>query len=254
MYHRFCGTAPYTPKRMADGVEVGGLRMTTINPLKSCLIEYDQEGCSLSLTIEGTAPMADSVAMTMEEKDGGLKSHMHNAHLETGANVSGAITIRGEKTEIVGGYAYRDIAWGVRDWSGLYLYRLSWPVFTDGKIAGLIHAVAEGGVRTYMKMFYDGKKWLRVKEIEDNIEFAEDGMTVKSLHYRFWDENDKLWEYTGKPIFNYMVPLEGYVPSFNFMEYQLSDGTLGYGTCECGFRLPWDESYFTPAPKRKEID
>ncbi|MBF7084319.1 hypothetical protein IT084_15300 [Desulfallas sp. Bu1-1] len=102
-----------------------------------------------------------------------------------------------------------------------------------------------------MKMVYDGKKWLQLREVEDNIEFSEDGMTVKSLHYRLWDSNDKLWEYTAKPNFNYMIPIDGFLSSMNWMEYRLSDGTIGYGTCECGFRLPWDESYFTPGPTRK---
>lgn len=102
-----------------------------------------------------------------------------------------------------------------------------------------------------MKMVYDGKEWLQVREVEDNIEFAEDGMTVKSLHYRFWDSNNKLWEYTAKPFYTFMIPVDGFLVAMNWLEYRLGDGTVGYGPCECGFRLPWDESYFTPGPTRK---
>ncbi|MGV8075000.1 MAG: hypothetical protein AB2L11_10650 [Syntrophobacteraceae bacterium] len=249
-YNRFCAASPYTSKRMSDGIEVAGLRLTAIEPLKKALVEFDE--LSMSFIFDGTAPMADSIAMTIGEKAAGAAKQRHSTHLEGPARFSGSVTIRGEKTEIFDGYAFRDIHWGVRDWEGMYLYRLSWPIFSNGQSAALIHFINNRGRRAYMKMVYDGKEWLQVKDLEDNIEFAADGMTVKSVHYRFWDRNDKLWEYTAKPIHNYMIPVDGFQTSMNFMEYRLSDGTVGYGTLECGFVLPWNEKYFTPGPKRKD--
>ncbi|MGV8074871.1 MAG: hypothetical protein AB2L11_10000 [Syntrophobacteraceae bacterium] len=250
IYHRFSEAHPYTPKRMLDGIEVAGVRCTTIEPTKKCLIECSLPQCSVSLTFTGTAPMADAIAMTMGVALDPAAVILAGQHLEGPARFSGTVDIRGEKTEIVDGFAFRDVSFGSRDWAQMVFYRLSWPVFQDGRSPALIHAVV-GEKRAYMKMFWDGKQWLQVKDVEDDIEYAEDGQTALSCRYRFWDENDKMWEFTGKHIFTYKIPLNGYVSCMNCMEYRFSDGTVGYGQLECGFVLPWDEKFFTPGPKRK---
>jgi hypothetical protein len=247
VYNRFCAAAPYTPKRMADGVEVANMRITSIEPLKKAVVEYSLDQFSMSLTFDATAPMVD----TIEMEKGKYDKEPIIRHLEGPARVNGSFILRGTKTDIVDGYCVRDISWGVRNWEKMLHYRLSWPFFTNGQVVLITHPLFDKGKRVYMRAVYDGKQWLQIRQVEDKIEFAEDGMTVKSLHYRFWDINDKLWEYTAKPIFNYMIPVDGFRTSMNWMEYRLSDGTVGYGTCECGFRLPWDESFYTPGPTRK---
>ncbi|OUM92061.1 DUF7064 domain-containing protein [Parageobacillus thermoglucosidasius] len=163
--------------------------------------------------------------------------------LEGPASVKGSINLRGTKTDIVNGYCVRDISWGIRDWEKMLHYRLSWPYFTNGKVVAITHAIFENDINNYQMAVYDGNQWLQIHDLEDNIEFAEDGMTVKSLHYRFRDGNNKIWEYTAKPIFNYMIPVDGFRTSMNWMEYRLNDGTVGYGTCECGFRLPLERTF-----------
>ncbi|MCL5056923.1 MAG: hypothetical protein M1130_02780 [Actinobacteria bacterium] len=250
LYNRVVQVAPYTPKRMADpdGVEVANLRFTSIEPLKKALVEYSNDQTSLSLTFEATAPMADAFSITKK----GIDDVDSFVHLEGPTRVNGTLNLRGEKIEIVDGLGFRDVHWGIRDWEFMYTYRLSWPVFTNGQTVAIVHTLTITGKRAYMKMVWDGKEWLPIREVEDNIEFAEDGMTVKSLHYRFWDCNDRLWEYTAKPFYCFMIPVDGFLVAMNWGEYRLSDGTVGYGPIECGFRLPWDPSYFTPGPTRKD--
>jgi hypothetical protein len=246
VYNRFCTVAPYTSRRLEDGVEVANLRMTSIEYLQKSLVEYSLDQFSMNLSFDDMAPMVDTIEMVNVKKD----KEPSYRHLEAPVRVRGSFTLRGETTVIEEGYGVRDISWGVRDWEKMLHYRLSWPVFTNGTVVVITHALYEGG-RGYQMAYYDGNQWKRIKEVEDNIEFAEDDMTIKSLHYRLWDSNDKLIEYTAKPIFNYMIPVDGFRTSMNWMEYKLNDGTVGYGTCECGFLLPWDKSMFIPAPKRK---
>ncbi|MBF7084297.1 hypothetical protein IT084_15190 [Desulfallas sp. Bu1-1] len=247
VHNRFCAASPYTSRRMADGVEVANLRITGIEPLKKALVEYSLDQFSISLTFDATAPMVDTIEMTRGKYD----KEPAFRHLEGPARVNGTLILRGAKTDIVDGYCVRDISWGVRDWERMVYYTLSWPFFTNGQVAVITQPLFDKGKMGYMRAFYDGKQWLQIREVEDNIELAVDGMAVKSLHYRFRDSNDKLWEYTAKPIFNYLIPIDGFVISMNWMEYRLNDGTVGYGTCEYGFRLPWDESFLPPDRREK---
>jgi hypothetical protein len=241
VYNRFCSAAPYTSKRLEEGVEVGNLQMTSIEHLQKSLVEFSLDQFSLSLTFDDRAPMIDTIEMVNGKKD----KEPSYRHLEAPVRATGSFTLRGETTQIEQGYGVRDISWGVRNWAKMIHYRLSWPVFTDGEAVVITHALYESG-RGYQMAYYDGSQWLQIKEVEDTIEFADDDMTVTSLHYRLWDSNDKLIEYTAKPIFNYMIPVDGFRTSMNLMEYKRSDGTVGYGTSECGFLLPWDKSFYIP--------
>jgi hypothetical protein len=239
IYNRFCAASPYTPNRMDNGVEVANVFMKSITPLTKAVVEFSSENFSMSLTFDATAPMVDTIEMVKGKYD----KEPSYRHLEGPASVKGFINLRGTKTDIVNGYCVRDISWGIRDWEKMLHYRLSWPYFTNGKVVAITHAIFENDINNYQMAVYDGNQWLQIHDLEDNIEFAEDGMTVKSLHYRFRDGNNKIWEYTAKPIFNYMIPVDGFRTSMNWMEYRLNDGTVGYGTCECGFRLPLEKNF-----------
>ncbi len=239
-YYRIRGASPYTSDRLDAGVEVAGLRLASIEPLKKAKLEFADNDFSMSLTFEGLCPMADAIAMTRNEA-GTLAQEIAAAHLEGPGRVTGTLRLRGPGIE-VNGTGFRDISWGVRNWEALGHYRLSWPVFANGLAFAGIHATTVQGQSVYMRMLYDGTDWRAVRELEDRVEFADDGMTVRSLHWRYRDSLDRTWEYSAKPIFRAFIPFDGFFLSENMMEYRLADGTIGYGLCECGFRLPWDGS------------
>lgn len=241
-YNRFCAASLYTPDRMTNkgrpnGLEVAGLRFTSIEPLKKALVEYSADDVSVNLIFEASQPMADAISMTTGQ-NAGLKENIAAAHLEGPTRVNGTVALRGKKYDIVDCIGFRDLGWGVRDWEEMAYYVCSWPVFTNGQTIATVRAITVKGQKGYMKMLHDGKEWLAVGKIEDNIEYCEDGITVKLMHCRVWDSLDRVWEYTAKPVFHYLIPLDGFVASEHWAEYRLSDGTVGYGLLECGFRLP----------------
>jgi hypothetical protein len=237
-YSRLCAASPYTPGRMDNGVEVAGLRFASVEPLRKARLEFADNDFSMNLAFDALHPMADAIAMTRNEA-GSLRQEIAAAHLEGPGRVSGTLSLRGKDIH-VNGTGFRDISWGVRNWEALSHYRLSWPVFANGIAFAGVHATTVERRSVYMKMFHDGREWRPVGELEDGIEFADDGMTVRSLHWRFRDDLGRPWEYSGKPVFRMFFPCDGVLLTEHMMEYRLADGTIGYGVCECGFRLPWD--------------
>lgn len=237
-YNRICAESPYTPDRMDTGLEVAGLRFSSVVPLQKARLEFSDSDLTMDLMFESLHPMADAIAMARNEA-GTLRQTVAAAHLEGPGRVCGTLNLRGSRFD-VNGTGFRDISWGVRNWDALRQYRLSWPLFANGIAFAGIHATTVERQSLYMKMFHDGREWMGVGEIDDGVEFADDGMTVRSLNWRFRDSLGRAWEFSGKPIFRAFIPVDGFLVSENMMEYRLGDGTVGYGVCECGFRLPWD--------------
>ena len=65
-------------------------------------------------------------------------------------------------------------------------------------------------------------------------------MAIKTMDWTIVDEKDRTWQFTAKYIFNWLFPLDTFVLTEQFMEYTLSDGSVGYGLAESGYRLPWE--------------
>jgi hypothetical protein len=237
-YNRISAVSPYTPDRMVNGVEVAGLRFTSIKPLEKALVEYSVDGTSVSLIFDALQPMADAIAMTPEGQHTGMKDNLTAAHLEGPTWVNGTIVLRGTKTEIKNCIGFRDLSWGVRNWDGISRYMVSWPTFTNGQTIAVVSAKTVEGRESYMKMLHDGKEWLAVDKFEYDIKFCDDKMTIESANYRVWDSRNRVWEYTAKPFFRYFIPHDSFVSSQHWAEFRLSDGTVGYGLQEYGFRLP----------------
>lgn len=236
-YSRICGQSPYTRGRMDTGLEVAGLRFSAVEPLRKARMRFDEGDFAMDLAFEALCPMADAIAMTRTEA-GALTREIATAHLEGPGRVRGTVRLRGGEIPIDGA-GFRDISCGVRNWEGLSRYRLSWPIFADGTAAALIHATSVASQDAYLKMFFDGAEWRPVAEIDDPVEFADDGMTVRALEWRFRDSLDRTCRYRGTPIFRAFIPFDGMLLSEHMMEYRRTDGTIGHGVCECGFRLPW---------------
>lgn len=89
-----------------------------------------------------------------------------------------------------------------------------------------------------MKMF-NGMRWLCIKSIRDTQVVGDDGLTVVNAHWTLVDELDRQFEFTAKPVFRCFFPADTFILCDQFMEFCMSDGTVGYGLYENGYRLPW---------------
>ncbi|MDX9789099.1 MAG: hypothetical protein RBT11_20155 [Desulfobacterales bacterium] len=235
LYTRLNMNLPCTSSRLDDGIEVAGIRVLSLELLKKTRIEFSDRHFTLNLLYEGIQPMVDCISMSSDE-EGSFAREIAHVHMEGTFRVTGSITLRGGKRIEIDGHGFRDVSVGPRNWDSLLYYTTSWPIFSNGLAFAGVHGISTTGQSAYMKMFYDGKEWVRVKRFEDRNELSEDGITIKSLHWRFWDANDRMWEYTGKPLFVWPCPLDTFVANEHMMEYRLSDGTVGYGLAEASFR------------------
>jgi hypothetical protein len=227
---------PYTPQRPAQGLEIAGMRIHAEVPLKKTRIGFCSPDFSMDLLWDELHPLEDCIAMS-QDKDGAFAREMAHIHLEGTSTVSGKLIHRGKQIAFKG-KGFRDIAAGPRNWDALEHYRLAWPVFDNGMAFAGIHGISTGGQSAYMRMFHDGTQWRRVKQIDDKMNFAADGLSVTSAHWSFVDELDRKFELSAKPIFHWLFPLDTFVLCEQIMEFRLGDGTLGYGLYETGYRLP----------------
>lgn len=228
---------PYTTDRPGNGFAAAGIRVHAEVPLKKTVIELDTDDCKARFVWDELAPMEDCIALS-HDKDGSFAREMAHVHLEGTSRVSGWFEHRGVRTD-VDGTGFRDIGAGPRNWDALKYYRLAWPVFENGMALSGIHGVSTGGGSAYMRMFYDGQKWLRVTSIEDRQVESAEPFVVASAHWKFTDELGREFEFTAKPVFQWLFPLDTFVLREQVMEYRMSDGTMGYGLYETGYRLPW---------------
>jgi len=228
---------PYTTTRPLEGLELAGMRVHAEVPLKRTRITFAMQDFSFDLVWDELQPMEDCIAMT-QDKEGSFAREIAHIHLEGTSTVSGHLIHRGNRMEL-NGQGFRDIAAGPRNWDALQHYRLAWPIFENGMALSGIRGISTNGGSAYMRMFHDGQRWLRVTHIEDQLEFGTEPFTVASAHWRFTDELDRSYEFTAKPLFSWLFPLDTFVLREQWMEYRMSDGTLGYGLFETGYRLPW---------------
>ena len=241
LYARINMNLPYTTNRMDKGVDVAGVRIKALEPLKKAQVEFAETDFCVNLIWEAIHPMQDSVALTGGGNDNAL-SEITQLHLEGPCRVSGIITVRGGQRIEINGMGFRDISVGPRNWDALRHYRLAWPVFSNGVAFAGAHATTVSGQDVYTKMLHDGTSRLSVSELHDRNEYEKDDMTLKSMRWKLWDSRGRKWEFTAEPIFRWFFPLDSFILVEHMMEYRLNDGTVGYGLGECGYRLPWEGS------------
>jgi hypothetical protein len=229
---------PYTDARPADGLEIAGMKIQSVAPVDLTHISFADGDFAFELDWQSTAPMADCLAMT-QEAESTFASEMATVHLEGPCSVTGHIVVRGERIEL-SGTGFRDIAAGPRNWNALQHYRTAWPIFANGMAFAGVHGMSTSGQSSYMRMFHDGRQWLRVNSFTETIEYGPDRFSVKSMQWTFDDETGREFTFTASPLFSWMFPLDTFVVAEQIMEYRLNDGTPGYGLSENGFRLPWN--------------
>ncbi len=229
---------PYTSDRLDPGLEVAGVKLTATRPLQTCSISIDTEDFGAELVWDLRFPMGDSIALT-KDGDDAIARELAYVHLEGVCNVTGTIRLRDGKTIPIEDGGFRDISCGPRNWAGVRHYRLAWPIFDNGMSCVAVHAITEHG-DSYQKILHDGERWHSIGRLEEEIEFEPDDMGFKFVQWKAWDEEDRLWEFTGTPLFRWQFPFDTFVMVEQMMEFRLSDGTIGYGMGEGGFRFPWE--------------
>lgn len=229
---------PYTSARPLGGITISGMHVEAEIPLKKTRLTFDSPDFSVDLVWDELHPLEDAIALTHDTESAFARGIAH-IHLEGTATITGHVTLRGVRTAF-NGTGFRDIAAGPRNWDSLLHYRLAWPVFENNTVFAGVHGYSTGLHEAYMRMYHDGTKWNRVTHIDDQMEFAENKTSVVSAHWKFTDEQGRSFEFTGKPLFTWLFPLDTYVLCEQLMEYTLTDGTKGYGLYETGYRLPWN--------------
>jgi len=239
LFNRLNMNLPYTDKRLVDGLELGGVTLKAIEPLKTARVTYDTPDFKVDLVWEAIMPMMDSIDLTKGGPDDAFAAEIAHIHLEGTCTVKGTITLRDGEVIKVDGKGFRDIAVGPRNWDFLRHYRLTWPQFDNGVSIVAVHGIATTGDNAYMKMIAKNGKWIPIESIEDRNVYEDDEMTLKELHWRIVDADGDVHDYTGRRLYSWTFPLDTFVLTEHMMEYRLADGTLGYGLGECGFRFPW---------------
>ena len=228
---------PYIAQRPLGGMSIAGMQIHAEVPLKKTRISFSSADFELDLVWDELHPMVDCIAMS-QDQDGSFAREMAHIHLEGTSTVSGQIVHRGERLAF-NGKGFRDIAAGVRNWDGLQHYRLAWPVFDNGMAFAGVHGISTGGQSAWLRMFHDGSRWLRVKQIDDRMDFDAEGFAITGATWRFVDELDRVHELTARPLFRWLFPLDTFVLCEQLAEFRLDDGSVGYGLYETGYRLPW---------------
>ncbi|CAG4884776.1 conserved protein of unknown function [Georgfuchsia toluolica] len=236
IFNRVNMNLPYTYDRPANGVKIAGMYIHAVEPLKKTRIVFSSKDFSVDLAWDELHPLEDAIAIAQNVQV--FPTEMAHIHLEGTSRVSGHIIHRGDRTEI-NGTGFRDIGAGPRNWDCLAHYRLAWPIFENGTALAGLRAVSTDKQTSYMRMYHDGKKWLRVKDIEAKQTYADDTFSIASGHWKFTDENDRKYEFTFKPLLRWFFSLDNFIMCEQIAEYRMSDGTVGYGMCENGYRLPW---------------
>ena len=236
IYNRVNMNLPYTFDRPANGMKVAGMYIHSIEALKKTRILFSDLDFSVDLCWDERNPMANAIAMDSGKET--FSGEMAHVHLEGTSNITGHIIHRGERTDI-NGIGFRDIGVGPRNWDALKHYRLAWPVFTDGTALAGVRAISTSGDTTYMRMYHDGKKWLRVTNIEEKQVYADDTFSIASAQWKWTDESGKIHEMSCKPLLRWFFSLDTFIMCEQIMEYRRNDGVVGYGLYENGYRLPW---------------
>lgn len=229
---------PYTVGRPIGGMHIAGMHVEALEPLRTTRIRFEDRDFSMDLVWQGSTELADSIAMS-KGHSGTFAEEIADIHLEGPCRVEGQVVVRGQRIGVQA-VGFRDVAAGVRNWDSLQHYRLAWPVFDNGMVFCGIRGVSVQGASAYMRMCHDGKQWLRVTEIDDHNEYdPADPFTVREMRWRYTDETGRSHAFTARPLFRWLFPQDTFVICEQMMEFRLDDGTLGYGLCEGGFRLPW---------------
>lgn len=241
LFTRINMNLPYTSARLGvgDGIEMAGVRARSEEPLKKARITFEERDFKVDLVWEEILPMMDAIDLSASGEEDAFAKEIAHIHMEGTCRVTGTITLADGEAIAIDGKGFRDLAVGPRNWDFLRHYRLTWPIFDNGLSIVATHGISTDGDDAYIRMVGKDGRWIAVTDIDDRIEFEADDMTIRKMHYRVTDAEGDVHEYTGRRIYSWMFPFDTFVLTEHMMEYELADGTKGYGLGECGFRFPW---------------
>lgn len=240
LFTRINMNLPYTPKRIADGLDIAGIRISSLERLTRARVEFEQPDFAVDLQWDAILPMQDAIELTKGGEDDGFAKEIAHIHMEGTCRVSGTIRLRDGNTIAIDGKGFRDIAVGPRNWDFIRHYRLVWPIFDNGVAIVATHGVSIEGQHAHIKMIGRNGSWAPVSDIVDRNVYEKDEMTLQSMDWAVTAASGEKYAFTARPLYRWTFPFDTYVLTEHMMEYTLSDGTKGYGLGECGFRFPWE--------------
>ena len=239
LFTRINQNLPYTDKRIADGLDIAGIRVKALEPLKRVKVEFDIPDFAVDLEWNAILPMQDAIHLTQNGDDDGFAKEIAHVHMEGTCAVTGTIRLRDGEVLNIDGKGFRDIAVGPRNWDFIKHYRLAWPIFDTGLSIVATHGMSIDGRDAYIRMIGQNGKWSAVSKIEDRNTYEDDDITLKEMNWAVTAADGERYEFTARNLFRFTFPFDTYVLTEHMMEYTLADGTKGYGLGECGFRFPW---------------
>ncbi len=239
LFTRINMNLPYTDSRLAGGLEIAGIRLTALEPLRRVRIEFDSADFAVDLEWNAILPMQDAIDLTGGGADDGFAKAIAHIHMEGTCTVTGTIRTRDGETIAIDGKGFRDVAVGTRNWDFIRHYRLAWPIFDNGLAIVATHGTSIDGQTAYIRMIGKDGAWTPVTQIVDRNHYEADGMTLRAMDWVVAGADGERYAFTAKRLYCWAFPLDTYVVTEHMMEYTLADGTKGYGLGECGFRFPW---------------
>jgi len=236
LYNRVNMHLPYTDERLDNGIVVAGISMRSIIPLQQANVTFSEPDFQVDLTWTGITPMQDCIDLT-SDSGGSFASEVAHAHLEQVCRVTGQIVTRDSEVIPIDSKGFRDLSVGPRNYDVMRHHRLMWPIFDDGTAIVAVRGTPVSGDDAYMRMLFDGTQWVAITDLQNNDEFEEDGVTVYRAQWSVTDATGRRWDFKARNLFRCLFPFDTYLVTGQMMEFELPDGTLGYGLCESGFRL-----------------
>lgn len=237
LFQRFNSDLPCPDERLAEGVRLGDMELSSLDTLRAARITCDTGDFAFDLSWHELHPFVDAVSLGKSDTASFADTFAH-AHLEGTSRVSGSVTLPGGEVCSFSGTGARDIAAGIRDWGKMEHYRVAWPIFEDGTSIVGVHGFA-GGHGSFMSMANLDGTWQRIDDNEESYDFADDSMTVRELRWTMHTGAGQRIAFTGTPLFRAFLPADSYVLAEHIARFVREDGVVGYGLVECGFRLPW---------------
>src|SRR3546814_20717019 len=95
LFTRINMNLPYTDRRMATGLEVAGMTVTAIEPLKRARIQFDPPDFAVDLAWDAILPMQDALELTQGGADAGFAKELAHIHMAGPCAVRGTVSLRG---------------------------------------------------------------------------------------------------------------------------------------------------------------
>jgi len=239
LFTRINMNLPYTDQRIGTGLDIAGVKIMSVERLKTARVQFDDPAFKVDLVWEALLPMHDAINASKAGEEDGFAKEMMFVHMEGPCSVRGTITLKDGEVIPIDGKGFRDLSVGPRNWDYMRHYRLAWPIFDNGMAIVATHGISTTGDDAYIRMVGKDGDWVGVTDIDDRNFYEDDGMTLKAMEWTVTDADGDVHAFTARRLYCWAFPLDTFVVTEHMMEYRLADGTIGYGLGECGFRFPW---------------